>query len=78
VFFTGRLLELYDEVHNPQPRGWLQRQMERKSGARYMILATLVGVLFAVLLGLVSLGVSSFQAWLAYQAWRHPVVPPSS
>lgn len=49
--------------------------MERKSGARYMMMATLIGVVFAVLLGMVSLAVSSYQTWIAYQAWQHPIAP---
>jgi hypothetical protein len=77
VFLANRLSELYNELQNPRPRGWLERHMERKSGARYMIMATLIGVLFAVLLGIVSLAVSSYQTWIAYQAWQHPVAPPN-
>ena len=77
VFLADRLSELYNELQNPRPRGWLQRQMERKSGARYMMMATLLGVLFAIFLGMASLAVSSYQAWIAYQAWQHPVQLPN-
>lgn len=41
------------------------------------MMATVAGVAFAVLLGMASLAVSSYQAWLAYQQWQHPVVPGS-
>lgn len=44
VYFAGRLAELCGEVRSPRPRGWLGRRVERRSGARYMMLATLVGV----------------------------------
>ncbi|KAI0161860.1 hypothetical protein GGR52DRAFT_143317 [Hypoxylon sp. FL1284] len=74
-YLADRLSELYNELQNPQPRGWLEKQMERKSGGRYMMMATLVGVIFAVLLGIASLAMSSCQAWIAYQAWQHPVAP---
>ncbi|KAI1763324.1 hypothetical protein GGR53DRAFT_372554 [Hypoxylon sp. FL1150] len=77
VYLADRLSELYNASQNPQPRGWLQRRMERRSGARYMMMATLVGVIFAVLLGIGSLAVSSYQTWIAYQAWQHPVVQPA-
>ncbi|KAI6080237.1 hypothetical protein F4821DRAFT_273972 [Hypoxylon rubiginosum] len=73
VYLADRLAELYNESQNPQPRGWLQRRMERRSGARYMMMATLIGVVCAVLLGIGSLVVSSYQTWIAYQAWQHPV-----
>lgn len=75
VYFAERLAELHAELQSPRPRGWLERQVERKSGARYMMLATLVGVVFAVVLGMASLALSSYQTWIAYQAWQHPVSP---
>ena len=78
VFLADRLSELHNELHNPRPRGWLQRQIERKSGARYMMMATLLGVLFAIFLGMASLAVSSYQTWIAYQAWQHPVLISNS
>lgn len=45
--FGGRLAELYDEVQNPTPRGWLLAWMERNSKARNVMLTTLVGVMIA-------------------------------
>ncbi|RDA95713.1 hypothetical protein CP533_1149 [Ophiocordyceps camponoti-saundersi (nom. inval.)] len=78
VLLADRLAELYEELQYPRPRGWLARQMERKSGARYMMMATMIGVVFAVFLGLCSLAVSCYQAWIAYQSWKHPVAPPTS
>ncbi|KAK0625828.1 hypothetical protein B0T14DRAFT_425123, partial [Immersiella caudata] len=73
IYLTDRLSDLYAEVCNPQLRGWLERRIERKSGARCMMLATMIGIVFAVFLGMVSLAVSSYQTWIAYQAWQHPV-----
>ena len=76
VYFADRLSELYNELQSPRPRGSLWRWMERKSGGRYMILATLIGVMFAVLLGIATLAVTSYQTWITYQAWQHPVMLP--
>lgn len=76
VYLAERLANLYHEMQNPRPRGWLERVLERKSGARYVMMATLVGVVFAVILGFLSLAVSSYQTWIAYQAWKHPVASP--
>ncbi|KAF5572456.1 hypothetical protein FPANT_13064 [Fusarium pseudoanthophilum] len=75
VYLADRLADLYNELQTPRPRGWLQQSMQRKSGARHVMMATLIGVIFAVLLGIASLAVSSYQAWIAYQAWKHPVQP---
>lgn len=76
MYLAERLSELHSELENPRPRGRLEQVLERKSGARYVMLATLIGVVFAVLLGMISLGVSSYQTYIAYQAWKHPVSPP--
>jgi hypothetical protein len=39
------------------------------------MLATLAGVIIAVVLGIASLAVNAYQAWLQYQSWKHPVLP---
>ncbi|KAF5973231.1 hypothetical protein FCOIX_8871 [Fusarium coicis] len=75
VYLADRLADLYNELQTPRPRGWLQKSMQRKSGARHVMMATLIGVMFAVLLGIAPLAVSSYQAWIAYQAWKHPIQP---
>ncbi|GAW22551.1 hypothetical protein ANO14919_120910 [Xylariales sp. No.14919] len=73
IYLADQLEELFQESQTPQPRTWLEKQMERRSGARYMMLATLIGVAFAVLLGVLALILSAVQTWIAYQAWKHPV-----
>lgn len=72
-YWGSRLMDLYDEIENPKPRGLLEEWMERRSGARYVMMATLAGVMIAVILGLLGLVVSIFQAWVSYQQWKHPV-----
>ena len=76
-YFGTRLSELYDELRNPRPRGRLATWLERRSGARYVMLATVIGVAFAVVLGFGSLILSAYQARVAYEAWQHPVVAGS-
>ncbi|KAK2009126.1 hypothetical protein LZ32DRAFT_565398 [Colletotrichum eremochloae] len=71
-YWGSRLMDLYDEIENPKPRGFLERWMERKSGARYVMMATLAGVTMAVILGVLGLAVSIFQAWVGYQQWKYP------
>lgn len=72
-YFAERLSELHDEMENPSPRGWLERRFERRKADRYMMMATLAGVVFAVLLGMFALIISCIQTWISYQAWQHPV-----
>lgn len=72
-YFGSRLMELHEELENPRPRGLLEKWVERRSGARYVMLATLTGVFIAVVLGFAGLAVASYQTWIAYQQWKHPV-----
>lgn len=69
----SRLMDLYEELVNPSPRGIIEKWLERKSGSRYVMMATLGGVIAAVILGALALIVSIFQAWIGWQQWQHPV-----
>lgn len=75
IYFAKHLSELYNELQSPSPRSRVERIFQRKSGARYIMMATLIGVTFAVFLGIASLVVGSYQTYIAYQAWKHPVSP---
>ena len=74
-YLKPRIMELYHEIQRPTARGYFEKLMERKSGARYVMMATLTGVVIAIILGALALGVSIFQAWVGYQQWKHPVSP---
>lgn len=67
-YFTTELADLYEEQCNPTPRG-LRKWFERRSGQRYVMMVTIAGIIFAFL----SLGLGGFQAWVAWQQWRHSV-----
>ena len=74
-YLGTRLANLYQELEDPTPSGWIETWFERKKGGRYVLMATLVGVLVAVFLGFAGLALQGYQAWLTYQQWQHPVVP---
>ncbi|KAF2184553.1 hypothetical protein K469DRAFT_633278 [Zopfia rhizophila CBS 207.26] len=73
MYFGAQLVELYEELRDPTPRGRLHTWFERKSAPRYMMMATMIGVFIAIIIGILGLGVASFQAWVSYQQWQHPV-----
>jgi hypothetical protein len=60
-YFGARLADLYEELANPTPRG-MEKWFERKSGARYVMMATFAGVLLAIFLGIASLALGGYQA----------------
>ena len=70
---NGRLSELYEELQDPRPHGWFEEWMQRRSSGRYIMMATLIGVIVAILLGIIGLSISILQSWIEYQAWKHPV-----
>jgi hypothetical protein len=67
-----RLMDLYEELENPAPHGILEKWLERKSSSRYTMLTAIIGVAVAIALGALSLAVSIFAAWVAYQQWKNP------
>ncbi|KAF9694934.1 hypothetical protein EKO04_007176 [Ascochyta lentis] len=75
AYFGNRLARLYDELKDPSPRNWFERLFEggTKSAERKMLMATTIGVLIAVTIGLFGLVIAGFQAWVGYQQWKHPV-----
>lgn len=42
------------------------------------MMAAVAGVIFAIFLGLLTLGLGGFQAYVEYVAWKHPVNPAST
>ncbi|KAK4162948.1 hypothetical protein QBC43DRAFT_371149 [Cladorrhinum sp. PSN259] len=66
----SRLLDLYDEVENPRPRGRMESWLERRSKSRHVMMATIAGVGAAVILGILGLGVAMFQTWISWQQYK--------
>ncbi|KAK6333702.1 hypothetical protein TWF730_003885 [Orbilia blumenaviensis] len=72
LYFGARLADIYDELENPTPRGFISRWAKRK-GAGHANIATIVAVVIALIFGLVTLGLGGFQAWISWQQWKHPI-----
>lgn len=72
-YLASRLRDLYSEIENPTPRGRFEEWFERRIAQRYFMMATLGGLLAAIVLGLLGLAVGILQAWIAYQQWKYPI-----
>lgn len=72
-YWGTRLLDLYDELQNPTPRG-LSQWIQARTKKRHFMIITIAGIVFAVL----TLALGVFQAWVSYQQWKHPVNNASS
>lgn len=68
----SRLEDIYGEIEDPTPRR-LQALAERLSKQRHFMMAAIAGVVVATVLGILSLGVGVFQAWVSFQQWKHRV-----
>lgn len=72
-YWGSRMLCLYEELENERPVGNWDVWVERNSKNRHVMMATIIGVFIAVLLGLLSLILAGLQTWIAYRAWQNPV-----
>lgn len=72
AYYGERLEELHRELLAPTPHGRLERRLRRRS-EKYMLTATMYGVIIAVTLGIFSLAAAIFQSWVAWQQWKHPI-----
>lgn len=61
-YLASRLRDLYSEIENPTPRGHLEEWFQRRIAQRYFMMATLGGLLAAIILGILGLAVGVFQA----------------
>ncbi|KAI8940884.1 hypothetical protein NX059_002144 [Plenodomus lindquistii] len=72
-YFGVQMAAIHEEIQNPTPHPDWDSWLQKYSGQRYMLMATMIGVFIAVTLGVLSLGVSAFQAWISWQQWKHPI-----
>lgn len=72
-YLASRLRDLYNEIENPTPRRRFEQWFERRIAQRYFMMATIGGLIAAIILGILGLAVGIFQAFVAWQQWKHPV-----
>ena len=75
AYLDHRLEALAQELSDPKPYGRLYKWLERLGKKeRYNMLAVLIGIIIAIILGVLALMVSIVQTWITYMAWKHPVI----
>lgn len=71
-YWGSRMLDLYEELQNERPHGTWDVWVERNSKNRHVMMATIIGVFIAVVLGVLSLCLAGLQTWIAYSDWKTP------
>ncbi|KAK5659867.1 hypothetical protein OQA88_13330 [Cercophora sp. LCS_1] len=65
-----RLELLFEEAEDPIPVTAAEKWAERRKGPRYTFWITTVAFVFALLFGLITLGLGGVQIWISYCDWR--------
>jgi hypothetical protein len=68
--FGDRIMDWHADLENSTARGCFEKWLQRRSDARHVMLATLAGVVVAIVLDIAGLCVASYQTWIRY---KHPV-----
>ncbi|KAK4448738.1 hypothetical protein QBC34DRAFT_406654 [Podospora aff. communis PSN243] len=76
VYWGERLSVLHDLVLNKPPLGRFQRSMRWWTSETNSFLVAMLALAISIIVGILSLGLSAFQAWVAWQAWKYPNQPP--
>lgn len=72
-YWGERLAALYRFTHDHPPRNKLERWMKWQSAESNAFVIAVAALVISILVGLLGLGLSSFQTWIAWKAWREPV-----
>ncbi len=70
TYWGSRLKILVDELQNPSPHGF-QELWERMSKPRHTMQAAVIGIMVAVLLGIMGLAVQILQVWISYKQLKY-------
>jgi hypothetical protein len=72
-YWGERLAALYNFTRERPPRNKLERWMKWQTSESNAFAVALAALLISIVVGLLSLGLGGFQAWIAWQAWKDPV-----
>ncbi|KAH6867873.1 hypothetical protein B0T10DRAFT_553878 [Thelonectria olida] len=73
VFWGERLATLHEFVLNRPPRNKFERWIKWQTSDSNAFAIALAALIISILVGVLTLGLSGFQAWVAWKAWKEPV-----
>ncbi|WKT45061.1 hypothetical protein QSH57_009914 [Fusarium oxysporum f. sp. vasinfectum] len=72
VYWGERIARLYELAKKRPPRNKLERWFDRRSTDGNAFSIALLALCISILVGIVSILISGFQAWIAWMAWKYP------
>ncbi|KAI0126786.1 hypothetical protein BJ170DRAFT_630005 [Xylariales sp. AK1849] len=70
IYWGERLAVLHDLVLNRPPRSGFQRWIKWQTSESNSFLIAMLALIISIVVGILSLGLSAFQAWISWQAWK--------
>ncbi|KAH6869268.1 hypothetical protein B0T10DRAFT_418762, partial [Thelonectria olida] len=74
VYWGERLAVLHDLVLNRPPRTGFQRWIRWQTSESNSFMVAMLALIISIFIGILSLGLSAFQTWITWQAWKHLVL----
>ncbi|KAK1850818.1 uncharacterized protein CCHR01_06565 [Colletotrichum chrysophilum] len=72
IYWGKRLTALRELFDKKPPRNRLEKWLQRQLSERNAFLVALVALLISIVVGIISIGLSAVQVWIAWMAWKHP------
>jgi hypothetical protein len=77
VYWGHRLAKLHDLTFQKGPRNKLERWFGWYATEGNALLVALLALLISIIVGILSILLAILQTWIAWQAWKNPVVSNS-
>ncbi|KAK3314078.1 hypothetical protein B0H66DRAFT_643524 [Apodospora peruviana] len=68
-YWAARLHELWAEADDPEPTSYIGKYTERKKSPRFMYWCGVLGIMVAIMFGIVSTVLGCLQVWISYCSW---------
>ncbi|KAF5012916.1 hypothetical protein FDECE_1050 [Fusarium decemcellulare] len=72
VYWGKRIAQLHELAMHRPPRNKLERWFQQRSTDGNAFLTALLALFISILVGIVTILLGCFQAWIAWMAWKHP------